>query len=453
MEAATSRRDTATSALLDAAERLLIETGYAGLTTRGVAAEAGVNHGLVHYYFGSMEELLLQVLERFTERLVERQTAMYEGDAPFLEKWRTAMRWLEEDVDAGYPKVWWELQAMAWNHPEMQERLVQVDGIWRGAAAHLLRERPRRVRHRLPRRGDGVARDGVQQGRPDRAAVGSHRGPPRAARLDRRLAGGEGGNPMTGRKRVLYISSPIGLGHARRDVAIARELRAAGRRRRDRLACAGPGDPSARARGRAGASREPLAGKRVGPLRVRVGRARPPLLPGVAPHGRDPDHELHGLPRRRARGALRPLDRRRGLGARLLPAREPRREARPLRLADGLRRLASDGGRRRSRGLPHGRLQRRDGRAHRHPPGGARPRPVRRQPRRHRARSARPGPPADPRLDRGQLRLRRVRVGLRSGRAGRPRAPARRARIRARRAGLRRDGRRLRGREGPCCSR
>jgi AcrR family transcriptional regulator len=131
MEAATSRRETATTALLDAAERLLIETGYAGLTTRGVAAEAGVNHGLVHYYFGSMEELLLQVLERFTERLVERQTAMYEGDAPFLEKWRTAMRWLEEDVDAGYPKVWWELQAMAWNHPEMQERLVRVDGIWR----------------------------------------------------------------------------------------------------------------------------------------------------------------------------------------------------------------------------------------------------------------------------------------------------------------------------------
>jgi AcrR family transcriptional regulator len=131
MEAATSRRDTATSALLDAAERLLIETGYAGLTTRGVAAEAGVNHGLVHYYFGSMEELLLQVLERFTERLVERQTAMYEADAPFLEKWRTAMRWLEEDVDAGYPKVWWELQAMAWNHPEMQERVVRVDEIWR----------------------------------------------------------------------------------------------------------------------------------------------------------------------------------------------------------------------------------------------------------------------------------------------------------------------------------
>ena len=131
MEAASSRRETATTALFDAAERLLVEDGYAGLTTRRVAAEAGVNHGLVHYYFGSMEELLLQVLERFTARLIDRQTAMYEADVPFLEKWRTAMRWLEEDVQGGYPKVWWELQAMAWNHHGMRERLLRVDEEWR----------------------------------------------------------------------------------------------------------------------------------------------------------------------------------------------------------------------------------------------------------------------------------------------------------------------------------
>ena len=131
VEAATTRRETATTALLDAAERLLIASGYAGLTTRRVAAEAGVNHGLVHYYFGSMEELLLQVLERFTDRLIARQTAMYEADIPFLDKWRTAMAWLEQDVDSGYPKVWWELQAMAWNHREMLERLERVDDIWR----------------------------------------------------------------------------------------------------------------------------------------------------------------------------------------------------------------------------------------------------------------------------------------------------------------------------------
>ena len=131
MEAVASRRETATSALLDAAERLLIETGYAGLTTRRVAAEAGVNHGLVHYYFGSMEDLFLRVLERFTGRLIVRQRQMYEGDEPFIDKWRQAMRYLDQDFASGYQKVWFELQAMAWNHPEMRERVAQVNAEWR----------------------------------------------------------------------------------------------------------------------------------------------------------------------------------------------------------------------------------------------------------------------------------------------------------------------------------
>ncbi len=118
-------------ALLDAAERMLVSDGYARITTRSVAAEAGVNHGLVHYYFGSMEELLLQVLERFTDRLVERQRAMYRAEGPFIDKWRLAMRYLDEDYAAGYPKIWLELQAMSWNRPQLQERVRHVDEEWR----------------------------------------------------------------------------------------------------------------------------------------------------------------------------------------------------------------------------------------------------------------------------------------------------------------------------------
>ena len=93
-----------------------------------------------------------------------------------------------------------------------------------------------------------------------------------------------------------------------------------------------------------------------------------------------------------ARGALRPLDRRRGLGARLLPAREPGAEARGVRLADRLRRLAADGRRRRARGVPDRRLQRRDDRAHRPLPAAARPGGVRRQPGRRRPRLVRARP-------------------------------------------------------------
>ena len=118
-------------AFLDAAERLLIEVGYAGISTRRLAEEARANHGLVHYYFGSMEELFVQVLERFTARLIERQRAMYRADVPFLEKWRIAMGFLEHDLAAGYPKIWLELQALAWNRPELKERVARVNAEWR----------------------------------------------------------------------------------------------------------------------------------------------------------------------------------------------------------------------------------------------------------------------------------------------------------------------------------
>jgi AcrR family transcriptional regulator len=129
--AASGAREAARTSLLDAAERLLIEVGYAGITTRRVAAEAGVNHGLVHYYFGSIEELLFQAMERYTERLLERQRALYAAEMPFVEKWRTAMGFIDEDLEAGYPKIWAELHAVAWNRPQFQQRIAQVHVQWR----------------------------------------------------------------------------------------------------------------------------------------------------------------------------------------------------------------------------------------------------------------------------------------------------------------------------------
>lgn len=127
-------RRSVEDALLDAAERLLVEVGHAGITTRRLANEAGVNHGLVHYYFGSMENVLARALERFTQRLVERQRDLYATDQPFIDKWRTAMSYLMSD-DITYQKVWLELQALAWNSPGLQERLTRVDAEWRAVLA------------------------------------------------------------------------------------------------------------------------------------------------------------------------------------------------------------------------------------------------------------------------------------------------------------------------------
>jgi AcrR family transcriptional regulator len=137
-------RSAAEQALLDAAERLLVEVGYAGISTRRLAEKAGVNHGLVHYYFGSMENLLVQVLRRFTGRLTARQRALYaDPDLPFLDKWRQAMRYLVSE-DAEYEKIWLELQALAWNNPELRDRVAEVNAEWRGVLVEALAE-PRRA--------------------------------------------------------------------------------------------------------------------------------------------------------------------------------------------------------------------------------------------------------------------------------------------------------------------
>jgi AcrR family transcriptional regulator len=136
---ASIARQQTEEAFLDAAERLLLSVGHAGITTRRLAQEAGANHGLVHYYFGSMENLLARVLERFTERLIARQRAMYAApEVPFADKWRTAMRYLDADRD--YQKVWYELQALAWNRPELRERVADVDAEWRAVLSEALAE-------------------------------------------------------------------------------------------------------------------------------------------------------------------------------------------------------------------------------------------------------------------------------------------------------------------------
>jgi AcrR family transcriptional regulator len=140
--AKTAARSAAEEALLDAAERLLVDVGYAGITTRRIAEEAGVNHGLVHYYFGSNENLLVRALERFTEGLIDRQKELYAADEPFVEKWRTAMRYLVSE-DVTYEKIWLELQALAWNNPDLRKRLARVNAKWRAVLTEAF-EKPHR---------------------------------------------------------------------------------------------------------------------------------------------------------------------------------------------------------------------------------------------------------------------------------------------------------------------
>lgn len=75
------------TALLDAAESLMVEHGYAAVTTRRVSATAGVNNGLVHYYFGTMDDLFVELFRRRSEGSLQRLDRVLDDPQPLWALW------------------------------------------------------------------------------------------------------------------------------------------------------------------------------------------------------------------------------------------------------------------------------------------------------------------------------------------------------------------------------
>ncbi|HEY9311489.1 helix-turn-helix domain-containing protein [Williamsia sp.] len=73
--------------LLAAAERLMLESGYAAVSSRRVADEAGLKPQLVHYYFRTMDELFLELFRRRAEQGLEVQALALKSDQPLWALW------------------------------------------------------------------------------------------------------------------------------------------------------------------------------------------------------------------------------------------------------------------------------------------------------------------------------------------------------------------------------
>jgi AcrR family transcriptional regulator len=91
--AGSSRRigaeDSKTRAqLLDAAEVLLLDEGYAAVTSRRLAARAGLKPQLVHYYFRTMDDLFLEVFRRRADENLARFERAIAEDGSLGNLWR-----------------------------------------------------------------------------------------------------------------------------------------------------------------------------------------------------------------------------------------------------------------------------------------------------------------------------------------------------------------------------
>src|SRR5215472_11319868 len=134
--------------ILAAAKGVLLDVGYANLSTRGIAEAAGVPLSQIHYHFGTKQNLMLAVLEMENQRRLAWQAAMYEADKPLWEQWLQACDFFDDDLESGYVRVLMEMTAAGWSDPEIARAVsAQVQGWF-----ELLTEVAKRATRRLGRR-------------------------------------------------------------------------------------------------------------------------------------------------------------------------------------------------------------------------------------------------------------------------------------------------------------
>lgn len=73
--------------LLDAAEQLMLEDGYAAVTSRRVAERANLKPQLVHYYFRTMDEMFIEIFRRLAKLGLEAHAEALRSPQPLWALW------------------------------------------------------------------------------------------------------------------------------------------------------------------------------------------------------------------------------------------------------------------------------------------------------------------------------------------------------------------------------
>ena len=126
--------------ILEAAFRRLATEGYAALSVREIAKDAGVNHALINYHFRTKDQLVIDVLDAANQRLLARQTAMYSGPTGFADKWAEARRFYESDLASGFVRVQAELWAASLANAELREKFLPRLLAWKRLVLEAVRD-------------------------------------------------------------------------------------------------------------------------------------------------------------------------------------------------------------------------------------------------------------------------------------------------------------------------
>jgi AcrR family transcriptional regulator len=91
------RRDpeTARTLILDTTERVMVDEGYAAVSSRRIAQELGINAATVHYYYPTTDDIFIALHKRMTERQLAEFEQVLTADDPLLALWEFQSGWAQ----------------------------------------------------------------------------------------------------------------------------------------------------------------------------------------------------------------------------------------------------------------------------------------------------------------------------------------------------------------------
>src|SRR3954467_9433372 len=130
--------------MLHAAAELIAAEGYGGTRIADVARRAKVSPGLVVYYFGSKDRLLVEALRYSDEMFYATGESVIWQQPTLAARLETLVKLtFGPDLGRELPGAWglWlDLWAQAYRHPEVAQGRVELDGRWRKLIAEVVKD-------------------------------------------------------------------------------------------------------------------------------------------------------------------------------------------------------------------------------------------------------------------------------------------------------------------------
>lgn len=126
--------------IVEAAWNVIAGRGLHALTTRLVAGEAGISHGMCHYHFASKDDMILAVVDYERRYWIDPMERLVDGSGTPVEKLDRMISWMAEPATREVMRVHLELVSHSeWNE-RLRARMAAEYGRWQAAYVKLFRE-------------------------------------------------------------------------------------------------------------------------------------------------------------------------------------------------------------------------------------------------------------------------------------------------------------------------